>query len=126
MTEKELKKLSRLELLELLLEVSTENQDLKDRIEKLNAELNTNRNVEQLATAIGRVENALMHADRLTAMMKATLCENDKINTSDQEPSLLDKEIYRCLLHLYAEDKKLLSALPLELQIAIEERVKAY
>ena len=89
MTEKELKKLSRLELLELLLEVGSENQELKHR----------------LATSTSC-------ADSITALAAEA-----------PEPSLLDKEIYRCLLRFYAEDKAQLSALPLELKIAIEERM---
>lgn len=129
MTEKELKKLNRLELLELLLEVSKENQELKGRIDKLNNEIDTAQKLEYLSNAIVQVESALKHADRLTATMKASGYNPDQsaVNSADeQQPSLLDKEIYRCLLHFYSENNEALSTLPLELQIAVQERVKAY
>ena len=50
MTDKELRKLSRLELLELLLEATKENQRLKEKIEKMKIENRTAQNIENLST----------------------------------------------------------------------------
>ena len=49
MTDKELRKLSRLELLELLLEASKENRKLKEKINRLIAENQTAKNIENLS-----------------------------------------------------------------------------
>ena len=122
MTEKELKKLSRLELLELLLEVGSENQELKQRVEKLNKEIETARQIERLSDTITQAKSVLKDVNRLAT---STSCADSitALVAEAPEPSLLDKEIYRCLLRFYAEDKTQLSALPLELKIAIEERM---
>ena len=135
MTEKELKKLSRLELLELLLEASTENRALKERVASLSAEINQAQDIRHLSTAIRQIENALKYTDHITAMVKTTAFEMSKsgnehamveLADSTPEPSLLDKEIYRCLLHFFSDNPEALAALPLELQIAVRERVNAY
>ena len=51
MTDKELRKLSRLELLELLLEASNENKKLKEKIVALKADIKTAQNIENLSLA---------------------------------------------------------------------------
>lgn len=122
MTEKELKKLSRLELLELLLEASTENQELKNHIQKLNKEIDTAKHIEQLSSAITQVENVLDNVNRLATSAPPSAPVAPSI-TEITDPTLLDKEIYRCLLRFYAKNKALLSMLPLELKIAINERI---
>lgn len=135
MTEKELKKLSRLELLELLLEISTENRALKERVASLSAEVNKSQDIRQLSAAIQQIESALKYTDHITAMVKTTAYEMSKSGNEHAmeeladtipEPTLLDKEIYRCLLHFFDDNPEALSTLPLELKIAVSERVKAY
>ena len=126
MTEKELKKLIRLELLELLLEASNENHELKNRIEKLTTNLDTARSIEQLSTAIDQVEKVLAQANRLsdtaTAVLPAVIPQSGASGAEASSPTPLDKAIYERLLLFYSENAPLLAALPLELQIAIKER----
>ena len=125
MTEKELKKLSRLELLELLLEASTENHELKNRIDKLTADLDTAHHIEQLSTAIDQVEKVLAQVSHLSNTATAAPSAIPQPVASGAEaagPALLDKTIYEHLLLFYSENAPLLAALPLELQIAIKER----
>ena len=117
MTEKELKKLSRLELLELLLDVSKENELLKERIKKLNAEIATQQKIEQLSTAIQQVEQALEHTSQLSANINTPLSVAEC-----PDSQWLDKEIYRRLLQLYTENVEHLVALPYELRVAVLER----
>ncbi len=119
MTEKELKKLSRLELLELLLDASTENYELKDRIAKLQTELQAAQQIQQLSTAIQQVENVLEQANRLSASINGVATPVAKT----PDPTSMDKEVYRCLLQFYSTDADAMSALPLELQYAIKERI---
>lgn len=71
MTDKELKKLSRLELLELLLEVSKENETLKEKIEELKIENEKARSIENLSAATHKIESALKYANTLTGTLKA-------------------------------------------------------
>lgn len=121
MTEKELKKLSRLELLELLLDVRNENAQLKEQVARLTIEAETTQNIDKLAAAIRQVEQALAYANRLSATTRLGAPVGDDDTALD--PTLLDKEIYRCLLLFYADDAQALGTLPLELQIAVKERI---
>ena len=125
MTERELKKLSRLELLELLLEASTENQALKERIEKLTVEVQTAESIQQLSASTRQVENALKYANNLTAWMKAVGSGDDTVDRSLPSPDFPDAELYRHILRFFANNRQQLAALPLELQVIIEERIKA-
>ena len=65
MTDKELKKLSRLELLELLLEVSNENEELKQKMEKMASENEVSKSIENLVVATKQVNEILSHANKL-------------------------------------------------------------
>ena len=124
MTEKELKKLSRLELLELLLEASKENQELKERNGQLKAQIETVQRIDKLSATVEQMEDALQSVHRLTANLQSKGCTDAPAAPVDDcpEPSLLDKEIYRRLLKFYSENPALATALPLELQYAIRER----
>lgn len=124
MTERELKKLSRLELLELLLEASTENQALKERIEKLTVELQMAEGIQQLSETTRQVESALKYANNLTAWMKA-VGSGGSADRALPSPEFPDAELYRHILRFFANNRQQLSALPLELQVIIEERIKA-
>ena len=71
MTDKELRKLSRLELLELLLEASRKNKKLIEKIKKLTEENQTAKNIENLSAVTNQVEAVLKYANSLTDTLKA-------------------------------------------------------
>lgn len=125
MTEKEIKKLSRLELLELLLEASSENQKLKNHIEKLQIDLENAHSIQHLSAAIDQVEKVLARANRIVNTNGTiTPPSNNAVEEDVHAPlNLLDKQIYAHLLAFYADNASLLTSLPLELQIAIKERI---
>ena len=70
MTNKELKRLSRLELLELLLEVSNENKKLKQEIEKMNREKEVSKSIDYLAEANKQASDVLGYANKLVETIK--------------------------------------------------------
>lgn len=91
MTDKELRKLSRLELLELLLEASKENEMLRAQVEELKIDNKTARTLEVLSVVTRQVENTLKYANSLTDTLKpaageATVSE-DKAPSDDKAPS---------------------------------------
>ena len=122
MTEKELKKLSRLELLELLLEVSSENHELKQRVEKLNNELETAKQLDQLSDTILQAKSMLKDINQM-AVLSSCPDSVPAFGEEIAELSLTDEKIYQFLLWLFAKDQALLSALPSGLRSAIEERI---
>ena len=115
MTDKELRKLSRLELLELLLEASKENKKLKEEIDTLS-----------LVTR--QVENALKYANNLT----------DTLKTSSQDPTLpdvkskkqskadvlTDSEIYKRMLRFFANNDEKLNVFPSDIENDVRARIK--
>ena len=121
MTEKELKKLSRLELLELLLEASTENHELNEQVKKLKAEIDTAQHIQQLSDTVTQAESLLEKVRYLA--MSSPAPDAEMANAEAPAPSLLDTEIYRCLLRFFAKNEELMAMLPLELQIAVQERI---
>ena len=135
MTDKELRKLSRLELLELLLEASRENKKLKEQIEKLKAENKTSENIENLYVITGQVENALRYANNITDTLRpvsgaAALADNIK-NTNDinkpyrkAEP-MSDVELYKRMLRFFAKNDDKLSVFPADVENDIRARIKS-
>ncbi len=136
MTDKELRKLSRLELLELLLEVSKENRKLKKNIEALKVENSTAQNIRNLSEATLRVENALKYANSLTntlettprTVVSATDTKKIEINTENKEPLikpdyLADKEIYIQILCFFAKNDDKLDILPDDIKNSIKMRI---
>lgn len=128
MTDKELRKLSRLELLELLLEASKENKKLKEEIETLRSEKQTADNIENLSLVTRQVENALKYANNLT----------DTLKTSSQEPGLpdiksknptktdyhTDSEIYKRMLRFFANNDEKLKVFPSDIENDVRARIK--
>lgn len=131
MTDKELRKLSRLELLELLLEASKENEKLKEEIEKLKIENKTAQNIENLSVATHKIETALRYANNITDNLKGTSGEYvaERVIKEKEEPikakPLSDKEIYRRILSFFAKNDEKLNVFPSDLENDIRDRIKS-
>lgn len=127
MTDKELRKLSRLELLELLLEASKENEKLKGQIKDLQAENETTQNIEKLSKITGQVESTLTHitgvfkAGETRGSLKSTDATDERVNKKNLPP---DVELYKALLSFFANNDDKLEALPSELAGNIRARIK--
>ena len=96
MKEKELKKLSRLELLELLLEANNENKILNERLSYLTAETEAAKSTERLAQTADRFDDMLEQTAKLLDSLKARevesgsekkLSANDEHNTKRTVPT---------------------------------------
>ena len=132
MTDKELRKLSRLELLELLLEASKENRKLKEQIKRLKIENKTTQNIENLSVITGQVENALRYANNITDTLKTTSGDdslpedNVQNNKSEirQEP-LSDVELYKRMLHFFAKNIDKLSVFPDDIENDVRIRIRS-
>ncbi len=131
MTDKELRRLSRLELLELLLEASKENEKLKEEIEKLKIENKTAQNIENLSVATHKIETALRYANNITDNLKGTSGEYvaERVIKEKEEPikakPLSDKEIYRRILSFFAKNDEKLNVFPSDLENDIRDRIKS-
>ena len=119
MTDKELRKLSRLELLELLLEATKENERLKEKIKKMNDENRTAQKIENLSVATHQVENALKYANTLTDTLKGTSSEavttNNKAEKQyayDKQSPISDRDLYWRLMGFYSKNQEALGLLP--------------
>ena len=136
MTDKELKKLSRLELLELLLEASKENKKLKEEIQKLKAENKTAQNIENLSAATVQIESALKYANSLTDTLKEnaradssvgntvnTNAQNMKESRGIKSDSVSDRDLYWRTMGFYAKHREALDVLPDDLRNSIEHRI---
>lgn len=135
MTDKELRKLSRLELLEMLLDVSKENEALKQTIEKKDEELRLCKNIDSLSTATTQINNALEHINSITGNLTkaapviaspAHTVENKHIPESGNEPKAItsDGELYCRLIAHYAKDDNSLSLLPDDIQTKVRNRIR--
>lgn len=133
MTDKELRKLSRLELLELLLEASKENEKLREEAEKLKSESITSQNIENLTVATQQVENALRYASSLTASLKAkegipvtyTASSEKKKDTAANREAPSDREIYRRILCFFAENDDKLDVFPDDIGKDVRKRIRS-
>ncbi len=136
MTDKELRKLSRLELLELLLQASKENKKLNDQIEKLKAENKTTQNIENLSLLTNQVENVLKYANSITDSLKASdravrsegnsYAGNRSKDVADQSTAVLsDKEIYTRILCFFSKNDDKLSVFPADIENDIRTRINS-
>lgn len=129
MTDKELRKLSRLELLELLLEVSNENKKLKERIEALKNENKTAQNIENLSAATGQVEAALKYANSLIDNLKASTHSeskhSDKREKQLNSEAMTDRGIYIRMLRFFAENDEKLSVFPSDIENDVRTRIRS-
>ena len=126
MTDKELRKLSRLELLELLLEATKENQKLKDTIKKMKIENQTAQSIENLSTATHKVESALKYANTLTDTLKGTAKDpvQKNENTTNIHQVKNDRDIYWRIMAFFSKNSNMLALLPDDLKNDISERIK--
>ena len=128
MTDKELRKLSRLELLELLLEASKENKKLKEQIETLKAENATAQNIRNLSDATLQVENALRYANSLTDNLKGA--PHKAVTVRDENPgreknnSVSDRDIYWRIMGFYSKNPEAALALPEKLRSDVSARIQ--
>ena len=138
MTDKELKKLSRLELLELLLDVSKENKKLKDEISRLKIENKTTQNIENLSVITYQVESALRYANSLTDTLKTSSSEGVSSGEGYKKDSsienrksgvksdiLSDVEIYKRMLRFFAKNDDSLSVFPADIENDVRARIKS-
>lgn len=133
MTDKELKKLSRLELLELLLEASNENKKLKDKIKKMTSENETSKSIENLAATTKQASDILDYANKLVETMKAVPADftaekssavRNVKTPSDNSKNYTDRNLYLRIMNFYAKNDEALEALPSELKNNITNRIK--
>lgn len=93
MTDKELKKLSKLELLELLLVESRENERLRAELEQIKQENNMKTSVKQLnetAENLGKTSEKLDDALQQISLILSNL--NNQNETSDESEVLVQTE----------------------------------
>ena len=133
MTDKELKKLSRLELLELLLEASNENKRLKDKIKKMTSENEASKSIENLATTTKQASDILDYANRLVETIKAAPADfaaeksgavKNVKTSSDNSKNYTDRNLYLRIMNFYAKNVEALEVLPPELKNDITNRIK--
>ncbi len=130
MTDKELRKLSRLELLELLLEASNENKKLKEKIVALKADIKTAQNIENLSMVASQVENTLKYANSLTDNLKTVAKDGPKniISTTGRQinsDGISDRELYIRMLGFFAQNDDKLSVFPDEIENDVRTRIRS-
>ena len=132
MTDKELKKLSRLELLELLLDVSQENKILEEKVQKLTVENEKAKSIENLATATKQVNDMLGYATALTGAVKTgvpavppakiapvTLATSNPVINKKQA----DRNLFLRLIEFYKENDAAIELLPDDMKKDIADRI---
>ena len=134
MTAKELRKLSRLELLELLLESAKENEKLKEKVLHLEAENEAAHSIDNLHDASCRLELTLASASRLTESLRQTAKDvaaaGNAANAPAEIPSfatgqqaMSDKTLYCRLLNFFAKNRDMLHILPADLRQDVSVRI---
>ncbi len=147
MKEKELRKLGRLELLELLLEVTKENDELKVQIDKLKKENKMAKGIDDISGTAKQLMEVLDSAKQLGevietarrlngALETANLLVNDlktykvpesqekpvpepevKISSAQRRKRMSDRNLYYRILDYYAQNMDLLDSFPNDLRI---------
>lgn len=137
MTDKELRKLSRLELLELLLEVSRENEKLKEKLERIKTENDAAKSIENLSVTTKQVSNVLEYANSLTDVLRKTTQEvvtagtknQDKNTKTERTPeekqtAVSDRNLYWRIMSFYAKNDKALNILPSDISSDVRNRIQ--
>ena len=132
MTDKELKKLSRLELLELLLDISQENKVLEEKVQKLTSENEKAKSIENLAAATKQVNDMLGYAAALTGAVKTgvpavppakiapvTLATSNPVINKKQA----DRNLLLRLIEFYKENASAVELFPDDLKNEITDRI---
>lgn len=115
MTEKELRKLSRLDILELLLEQTKINEQLRLEIAELQGSDKKFNSIENLQKLNSQLSSALAYTDTLVKKVQKPQ------NTSDKKS---DKNIYSRIMYYYLKNDSALAHLPADLQDDIRERLR--
>ena len=142
MTDKELRKLSRLELLELLLKESRENQMLREELDKLKSEKSIEKTTAQLQETAVQFGASLQNADALIRTLQRLIAadnstedtegdadnytEEAEENAADYTPKVktsVDVDLYRRLMLFYSQDIANLEHLPSALHIDVAVRL---
>lgn len=143
MTDKELKKLSRLELLELLLKESKENERLSAEIEKLKSETDIRNTTEKLHLAADKLQETLNNASELSDALNSIINSETPVTVYDPEvvhdtksttenggekqqkekKNSVDIGIYQRLLSYFNQNPYVLAVLPDELSSDIKVRI---
>ncbi len=137
MTDKELRKLSRLELLELLLEASRENEKLREKLEKLKQEKNAARSIENLSATTKQVSTVLEYANNLTDTLRKTTHEvvtagvkpqgersTVQRTPEDKQPVISDRSLYWRIMNVYAKNDEALDVLPDDIRNDVRDRIR--
>lgn len=149
MTDKELKKLSRLEILELLLEQTKENEKLKAEFEKLKADSGAGSEADKLHKLSLQLNSALSYANIITRGLKTAPEENTAkkepvvLNSATQsypskpgakgevkkteiknEDVISDRKLYWRIMYFYSKNPKLIRELPPDIQRDVIARIR--
>ena len=126
MTDKELRKLSRLELLELLLEASKENKMLKEEISRLEVDNKTSQNIETLSVMTRQMESSIRYVSGLADVLRGA--SGDSVNADrprHDSGSLADVDIYKRLLIFFATNEDKIDVLPADIGDDVRARIKS-
>lgn len=121
MTDKELKKLSRLELLELLLVESQENQRLRDELDRVKSEDAIGKSVARLQETSDQLYAALQQV--LSMDVAAGAPREKKEAEASAAKKSVDGEIYKRILLLVEKNPEVLDAFPEDLRKTIIDRI---
>ncbi len=133
MTEKELKKLSRVELFEILLEESKENERLRQELLQKNEELSANADINSLIAA-DRMNTAIEKLDLLVSKLetnvekskaqKDTVKETSVADEAARNAAISDRKLFLRLLSFYSSSKIAMALLPSEIQNDVKARLR--
>ncbi len=142
MTDKELKKLSRLELLELLLTESRENERLREELERVKKENTVEKSAQHLNETSKQLDSALQKVSSILTVsaVKAETAENKQTvetsvtqiraeQTDSQEQKAnsvyksVDYNIYKNLMVFFIKNPYSLAVLPDDLRKEITDRI---
>ncbi|MBQ8503566.1 MAG: hypothetical protein IJ491_04725 [Clostridia bacterium] len=151
MTDKELKKLSRLELLEILLEESKENERLRTEIEETKNEENPANVEKKLSEMTVQMNSALSQANTLIHELKQITREgitvkavgktssvpeggqvypkvpkkeNPPLDEKARNIIISDRKLYWRMMHFYAQNEMALAFLPPDIQNDVRMRLR--
>ena len=144
MTDKELRKLSRLELLELLLKESSENQKLREELDKLKSEKTIEKTAERLTETADHLDSSLQNIENYVTLMQSMISEKnyeqqdkpaeeiaEKTETTDTPLSDTpktkklseDADIYRRFMQFFFYNRNNLVFLPDDLREDVTRRL---
>ncbi len=114
MTEKELRKLSRLDLLELLLEQTKINEQLRAEIAEIRLAEGNFTSIENLQKLNSQLSSALEYTDSL----------KKKVQKPKTQDGKSDRGLYSRIMYFYLKNDDALASLPADLQEDIRERLR--